>query len=116
MRKGFLISGYIFVLLLVLLIAVNYVILSGSLEGRSTVQNMKIDKVYNRYVDVMRALEAAEDDAMGVGDCDVYMNSVLNDPLLDIDGVQVTGSASGCQADFVIETDDGFVHKEGSYP
>lgn len=117
MRKGFLISGYVFVLLLVLLIAVNYVILSGSLEGRSTVQNMKIDKVYNRYVDVMRALEAAEEDAGGSSaNCDVYMNSVLNDLLLDIDGVQVTGSASGCSADFVIETDDGFVHKEGSYP
>lgn len=117
MRKGFLISGYVFVLLLVLLIAVNYVVLSGVSEGRSTVQNMKIDKAFNRYVDVIRALEAAEEDAGGVLIlCDNYMNLVLSSPLLDLDGVHVSGSASGCSASFIVESDDGFVHKEGSYP
>jgi len=85
MRKGFLISGYVFVLLLVLLIAVNYVVLSGVSEGRSTVQNMKIDKVYNRYVDVIRTLEAADEDAGGVLTlCDNYMNIILSCPLLDL--------------------------------
>lgn len=110
-------TGLLFVLLVLLIILSNYLVLSKNASSVSVVADMKIDKVYNRWIDVYRALDAVKTEAAGDLDvCDENMNSVLSSPLLDSDGIIVTGSASGCIATFVVESYDGFAHKEGTYP
>ena len=120
MKKAFLITGLTFALFLVMIIGVNYIVLIRNTSSSSNVLNMKIDKVYNRYIDTQRALEAAKREAttitkVGVT-CDSYLNSVLNDPNLDMDGVRVEGRAVGCIANFRVETYDKSIVKIGSFP
>lgn len=120
MKKGLLITGLVFTLLLTLIISVNYFILAKNSSFSSHTINMRIDRVYNRFIDTKRALEAAKEDALASTEegvtCEAYLNYVLNSPLLDLDGVRVTGQATGCTAIFMVEADDESVFKKGTFP
>jgi len=115
-HRGFVITGLAFGLLVVLLIAANYNVIANTQKLDSNTQNIKIDKVYNRYLDLKRALASAKSDgsAQNPSKCTEYLTSVLNSQLFDSDGVTVSGTVSGCSVSFTVETQDGSVHKEGS--
>jgi hypothetical protein len=115
MDRAFVITGLLFGIMIILLVAANYNVLTKTQHLETNTQNIKIDKVYNSYIDLKRALSDAKSDGQvqDPSKCNEYMTSVLNNPLFDTDGVVVTGTVNGCTATFTVESSDGAVHKEG---
>ena len=70
-KKGFVLGGTIFILLLIVVISANYLFLSGQSMSGAVIADMKIDAVYNAMVDTRRVL--ALDD-----------NSAFTDALYDV--------------------------------
>ncbi len=81
--KGFILTGILFGLALILLIYSNYLAFTSVKWDDSTV--LQIDAVNNRKTDVRRIIK----DAISDGHCS-DLEDILNNPLLDSDGVEVT--------------------------
>ena len=81
-KKGFVLTGVLFGLAIILLISTNYFLLSSSKNADYLV--LQVDAVGNRKTDVRRIIQAAIDN----NNC-TSLNTLLNNPLLDSDGVEV---------------------------
>jgi hypothetical protein len=115
--KGFIYSGTVFFIALTLIIAANYLILSQINQSERVIENMKIDKVYNRYIDVIRIIDDIIDEAGGCNQAAIgNMIIVFSNPLINSGGVKVTGISVDCTRTppvyFTVDSEDGKVHKQ----
>ena len=106
--RGFVITGILFGLALIMLISTNYVILA---ENNSTdYLVLQADAVHNRAVDVDRIITEAMDD----GECG-NINALLSNSLLDSQGIEVISSVNSAvcpDLNIIIQIDSDNVHKE----
>ena len=117
MKKAFVLTGILFTLAIILLVSTNYYLISSS--HKSSYVAMQVDSVYNRKIDVTRIIN----DAIGDGHCN-DLQTLLDDPLLDSDGVNTTVTAinlTGCSstpptASVNVSFDSKNVHEELIYP
>ena len=83
MNKGFVLTGVLFGLAIILLISTNYFLLSSSKNTDYLV--LQVDAVNNRKTDVRRIIKSAIDN----GYCD-SLQELINNPLLDSNNVNVS--------------------------
>jgi hypothetical protein len=115
--KGFIYSGTVFFIALILIIAVNYLILSKNLQSELVVENMKINKVYNRYVDTVRIINDAIAESYGCNAAAVgNITKAFGNPLINSTGAYVTLVSIDCARTppvyFKADSADGTVHKQ----
>ena len=80
--KGFILTGVLFGLAIILLISTNYFLLSSPKNADYLV--LQVDAVGNRKTDVRRIIQAA----INNDNC-TNLNTLLDSSLLDSDGVEV---------------------------
>lgn len=113
MKRGFVITGTLFGLALILLISTNYILLT---EKNSTdYLVLQVDAVQNRAVDVDRIIT----DALADDQC-LALDGLLGDGKLDLDGIRVTHTSSDLlttcpDPTITVQVDSTNVHKEFTY-
>ena len=132
--KGLIITGTVFVFVILLLIGANYVLLSSFSHQEGDYEKMLLDKTYNRYIDVNRIIQDIVDDSLTDGaDCfekagliDSRLQNTLSSPLLDsneiiliftktVANTCVGGGGGQITVDVEFSLDAQNIHKEGSY-
>lgn len=132
MNRGLIITGLTFLLALILIASVNYIVIGRQSQEEAVKQKLKIDAVIDRNHETHMIIEEAVQDGMGDSpDCPTaasaienYINIALDSGTIDTGPVNVEGSASvdssrcpdiQVNVNYIVETDDGDVHKERSY-
>ena len=96
--RGFVISGSLFALLLIMLIAGNYVIISNANLDDSNYEKLMIDKVSNRNTDVLRLIDDLNVDTIAditgctstLFEMSTRLSTILTDSRLDSEDITLS--------------------------